>query len=177
MFAAARCVTSVFQGTGSEMSQRQWHRLGEIPMQKLLIVKWLGGKIYGLSEIKLLQECSGWSFRNWWSLLVWLDRSVCGLLTGFLGQFCLCMVTLLVLAYAGIIALPHWLNVCSQFRLHQFDIISWVCTWFQAVSSNLVLLFITGHFFFLVLFICCLCASTLIGMSFVWVGNFLLCFC
>lgn len=28
-------------------------------MQKLLIVKWLGGKVYGLREIKLLQECSG----------------------------------------------------------------------------------------------------------------------
>lgn len=68
-------------------------------------------------------------------------------MTDYFGQFCLLVVTFLVLAYAGIIALPHWFNICNQFRLHQFDILNWVCAWFHAVSSNLLLLFITGCFF------------------------------
>lgn len=79
--------------------------------------------------------------------VLWLARSPCSQLTCYLGQFCLLLVTLLALAYAGIIALPYWFNIYSQFRFHQFDVFNWVCVWFHAVSSNLLLLFITGHFF------------------------------
>lgn len=79
--------------------------------------------------------------------VLWLVRSPCVLLIGYLGQFCLRLVTLLALAYAGIIALPHWFNICSQFISHHFDVLNWVCAWFHAVSSSLLLLFITGRFF------------------------------
>lgn len=65
---------------------------------------------HGVREIKLLQDCFGWSFLNWWSLLVcfdWLgvyDINYCVFrpLAGGFGQFPKFIVSLHVLVYVSL---------------------------------------------------------------------------